>query len=126
MKRSEPIIVVWDESDQDVTAEADAQYPDGMGMFARVQRRGREYGLGNIIGVARISRVSPIIRADAGVHCILNQGDAHAIEAAMDTLVLPPGSEQLLPALEALRDATRLVDRKLMVGEAAPLGFPVL
>ncbi len=141
MKRSNPVMIVWDEADQDVTEDADTDYPDGMGMFARFQRRGREYDFGDIIGVARISRVSPNIRAEAGVHCILNQADAYAIRAAMDTLVLPAGSEQLLPALAPGTGIVRLahrsswthpmhvkfdneiVDRHLAIPSSSPLSY---
>lgn len=93
------VLVCHDEMEQDGMAASDADYPDNMGILARLLRIGREYRIGAIMGLSRMSGASPYVLGEPHYHFIFTQSDSISIREAMRTLVLPAGSEALLPSL---------------------------
>lgn len=93
-------ILVMDEADQDATLESDRRFPDQMSPLSLLLRMGREFGLMVIVGASRLNHLSPYVLLEPSYHLILNQSDAASILAARNTLLLPPGAEQMLPGLQ--------------------------
>jgi DNA helicase HerA-like ATPase len=98
--RGAEVILVMDEADQDATLESDRRFPDQMSPLSLLLRMGREFGLMVIVGASRLNHLSPYVLLEPSYHLILNQSDAASILAARNTLLLPPGAEQMLPGLQ--------------------------
>ncbi|MFA7281364.1 MAG: hypothetical protein WC100_14870 [Sterolibacterium sp.] len=92
-------VFILDESDQDVSHEADLEYPDQMSTLSQALRWGRELRLLFAIGLSRLSLAGGFVKAEPSYHMIFNQSDARSIREARETLLLPPGAEAMLPAL---------------------------
>lgn len=98
--RGAEVMLVMDEADQDATLESDRRFPDQMSPLSLLLRMGREFGLMVIVGASRLNHLSPYVLLEPSYHLILNQSDAASIVAARNTLLLPPGAEQMLPGLQ--------------------------
>ncbi len=95
-------MVILDEADQDATAISDRQFPDGMSPLSQLLRMGREYGLMAVVGLSRLNHASPYVLTEPLYTLVFTQSDAASIQAARNTLCLPPSpqTDAMFPSLE--------------------------
>lgn len=94
------VIIYLDEADQDVSfLSSDAAYADGYSILAQLLRMGREYGIMVVIGVGTLGNMSKFISSSFQYKFMFNISEGEQILYTKRNLLLPPGSEQMLPAL---------------------------
>jgi len=95
------VVLFLDEADQDLTTlSSDAVFPDGFSPIAQLLRMGREYGILTCVGLGALGHVSKFVSASFQYTFIFNISEGEQIGHVKRTLVLPPGAEQMLPALK--------------------------
>ena len=94
------VVFVLDEADQDISREAESAFPDKLSTLGALLKQGREFGLMGVIGVSHMGGASRFVLTNAQYHMLFNMADAESVAEASNTLLLPEGAEQLLPALQ--------------------------
>lgn len=93
------VVILFDESDLDVTYAANACFPEGQSPLARLLRQGRELGIMCVLGINILGYACPAILNNLQNLVLLRQESAESITLGAHTLLLPRGAEALLPAL---------------------------
>jgi hypothetical protein len=93
-------LFVIDEADADCSQAAADSYEDRYPPVAMVCRVGRDMGVGLCLGLAALQGAGTAVRKDLSYHWIFRLKDDPCVRVAADTLMLPPGAEAILPALE--------------------------
>ena len=97
--RRTEVLFVLDECDPDVSRKTEAMVPDGLSSIGQLMKQGRAFGLGAILGLTFMGYASRLVLSNAQYHLIFNMTDDESVLEARRTLMLPPGAEQILPAL---------------------------
>ena len=93
-------IVVFDEADALVSKEAEGAFEGSMTPNSKLQAEGREFGLAGFFGLKKLGGLAPHLAASFRNIFVLQSGDAASLGEAQRTLLLPPGSETVLPILK--------------------------
>lgn len=93
------VLFVVDEADQDVSEVAEEHFADRLAPISQIMKQGREFGVGVVLGLTRIRGASPFVLSNAQYHMIFGTGHEESVKDAAQTLLLPRGAEQILPAL---------------------------
>ncbi len=94
-------IVIRDEADAEVTAEAERAIPDGgMSPAAQTEKQLREAGLAQFLSLSAMGPVSRQVLTNMVNTFVFRVKDAHSLQEASRALLLPPGAEAILPTLE--------------------------
>ncbi len=94
------VIIVVDESDADLSAQAETMFPDGMCPISQCFKQGREFGIGVVATCSSLCGISHYVKSNATTHMILRTNDAASISEVSRTLMLPKGGELSLMALD--------------------------
>jgi len=93
-------IFVIEEADADVSIATEQAFPDGMSPIARNHRMGREFGLGDCLGLGKLGHVSREILDAVTYHVIFRMENPDSIVEGQRTLLLPHRGNELLVGLE--------------------------
>ena len=92
-------IQVIDEADQDTSQKAESAFPD-LSPISLMLKQGREFRLGVILGLSAVGPAARMVTTNASHFYAFSMSDAPSMFETRNTLVLPPGAEAILPALE--------------------------
>ena len=94
-------VVLVDESDTEVDHRSEQSFPaGGMMTIARFQKQAREAGCALLLALSALGPVSRQVVTNMNNLFIFRVTDAMSLREARDYLILPEGSEAMLPALE--------------------------
>jgi hypothetical protein len=93
------VLYVVDEGDLLVEAERELAFPDGMSPGSKVNRLGRELGVGTIFLISGIQKVGEHIVRNAPYTFVFNLGDAESVYAACLHLQLDLRCQRMLGSL---------------------------
>jgi hypothetical protein len=92
-------VAIFDGVDASVSQESEAAFPGGMTPMAHLLATGRESGLMVVFGLDYLGAVSRRITANLSNLFVMRSSDWDSLREAQRTLLLPPGSEAVLPIL---------------------------
>jgi hypothetical protein len=93
-------IAIFDDVDASVSRESEASFPGGMTPMAHLLATGRESGLMAAFGLTYLGAVSHQITANLSNLFLMRSSDRDSLREAQRTLLLPLGSEAVLPILK--------------------------
>jgi len=97
---STEVVLYLDEADQDLGERvSDSAFPDQFGMAAQGLRQFRAFGVSSVVGLGVLGHVSPFVSSSFQYTFMFDVAEGEQILQARRTLLLPPGAEQMLPAL---------------------------
>ena len=94
------VLLVLDEADQDVSRKLEEAFGDGLSPIALLPKQGRGFGIALCLGLSRLDHASPFVLSNVQYHIVGNTSDSRSVLEAKRTLMLPPGAEAQLPALQ--------------------------
>jgi hypothetical protein len=93
------MLFVLDEADPDVSRDSEAAFPDKLSVLGSLLKTGREFGLAALVVLTSLGNTSRFVLANAQYHLAFGLSDEESNLEAKRTLMLPPGSEEMFPAL---------------------------
>lgn len=97
--RSE-VIYLLDESDLLVATSSEEKFPDKMSPLSKLERLGREMGLGACVGISSINNATTHILINSPYIIAHNHNDSASVAAARLALQLDSGCDRLLTSLQ--------------------------
>ncbi|MBN1510074.1 MAG: hypothetical protein JW955_24725 [Sedimentisphaerales bacterium] len=101
-------LFIGDENDPYVSKKAEEAFPSDMGICSRMFRMGRQFGLGDVLGLGQMGLAAPHVLGSAAYYFIFHLQHSTDVAQAAATLALTRGAESILTSLDRGEYVARL------------------